>query len=268
MLGISFYILLGIISGLLAGMLGIGGGVIIVPGLAFIFKYLNMPPAAIMHMATSTSLACIVLTTGMAVITQQKQKTIDWSIFLPMAPGIILGTIGGTLLATFLPGQFLKTIFGIFLIFIAVLLFLKNPQPIATDLSQEKIPNKWLLLSSGIVIGFLSGTLGVGGGVFAVPIFLHLGLTAHRAMATSSACAFLLSLVGTLSFIMIGLSLHFSKLPKDSTGYIYWPAVFSIALVSLIFVPLGTKLAHRLPAKTLKNVFAVFLLLVALDMVL
>jgi len=262
MLGIAFYIGLGVLAGFLAGLLGIGGGVIIVPGLAYVFSLVGMPANAVMHMATSTSLAAIVFTTLTAVVTQHLKRAIVWSVFWQLAPGIITGTLLGTLLANALSNHLLRLLFGIFVGLTALhLLFFSHSKTIT---EYQHPLNRWLVIVGGVIIGGCSGLLGVGGGVFAVPILLRLRLTIHQAAATSSACAFLLSLVGTLSYMITGW--HLTGLPLGSTGYVYWPAVLAIALSSIPLVPLGTKLAQHLSADVLIRVFAIFLLLITVDM--
>ncbi len=257
----SLYLLTGLVTGVLAGLLGIGGGVIIVPTLLYIFTYVQMPQWAIMHMAESTALAAIILTTLMAVVIQQRHHNIRWDIFRRLSLGIVVGTTLGAAIASLLPNNILKILFGVFISLISIhMLFSRKHETIKSD--QYSPP--WIEITSGFLVGGVSGMLGIGGGVFIVPILLRFGLSAHSAAATSSACALLLSLVGTLSYMIAGWQV--TGLPHESTGFVYWPAVLGIALTSVIFVPLGTKLANRLSGKTLIRIFALFLLLVGLRM--
>lgn len=261
MISFFLYVLIGISAGFLAGLLGIGGGVIIIPGLASIFSYAGIPAEAIMHMAASTSLTTVIFSSAVAVISQHRSQQVDWNLFRQLALGIVLGTVSGAITANALSSHILKIIFALFMLFIALkILLAKNV------VTTEKLQlGKTGQIMVGAIIGFVSGVLGIGGGVISIPIFLRLGLTPHTAAGTSSACVLLLAIVGAISFMLMGAQ-HATHLPAGSTGYIYWPAVICIAAASMIFVPLGTKFARKLPGATLKKVFAVFLLLVAVEM--
>lgn len=249
--------------GVLAGLLGIGGGVVIVPSLAYVFTNVGLPQAVIMHMAESTALAAITLPTLTAVIVQQRKKAIRWDIFRSLSIGIILGTMIGAASASLLSSQTLKILFGLFISAVAMHMFFSKKQEFVDSYKQPKGGTGIL---AGFLVGAVSGMLGIGGGIFVVPILLRFGLSAHNAAATSSACALMLSIVGTLSYIATGWNI--SGLPPGSSGYVYWPAVLGIGLASIIFVPLGTKLASLLSGKTLIRIFAGFLLLVGILMVL
>lgn len=260
LLGLLLYILLGSMSGILAGLLGIGGGVIIVPGLAYIFSKLQIDHTAVMHMAAGTSLGAIIFALLVAVLTHRKRNTIEWKMVWQLLPGAVIGAILGVWLAADLPTHTLKIIFSIFLIFTAIHLFFQK-----TSATIEIIyPKRWIQILAGLFIGAASGLLGVGGGVLAIPVLLRFGLQPHNASATSAALALFLSTVGTISFIVAGW--HQPGLPVGSSGFVYWPAVFAIAITSSVFVPLGLKLATRLSGDALKRVFAIFLLIIAVDM--
>lgn len=260
MLDIFLYLLVGSIAGFLAGLLGIGGGVIIVPALALLFSHLGMPPHAIMHMAASTSLAAVMFTTLMAVIAQQRRGAIRWDMFYQLAPGIVGGAIVGTVIAGFLPTQTLKILFGLFVIVIALQMFKSRREH--TEIIKQ--PHAVIQFCCGFLMGGLAGILGIGGGILAVPVLTRLGLPVLNAIATSSACALLLSIVATLSFMVTGQ--HLTGLPPGSIGYVYWPAALIIAAAGFLIVPLGTRLAHRLPGHALKRAFAVLLMLVGIKM--
>lgn len=257
-----FYILTGAFTGILAGLLGIGGGVILVPALLYLFTYNNLPTHNIMHMATSTSLAAVTLTTFTAMVAHHLNKAVDWPTFKHLAPGIIAGTILGSVIGSSLPSNILRGLFGVFIVLIAIHMILQK-KPTAKTFRPAH--TKWYL-TGGVSVGALSATLGVGGGIFIVPMLLRFGLSVHQAAATSSACAFLLSFIGTISFMIIGW--HNTGLPSGNIGYVYWPAAAIIALVSAIFVPFGTRLAGYLSGAVLQKVFAVFLFVVGVDMIL
>lgn len=262
-LGVVLYIVTGAVTGLLAGLLGVGGGIVVVPSLAYIYRYLDMPSFAIMHMAVSTSLAAMIFTTAVAVILQHRRGNIVWSTFYRLAPGIVLGTVFGAYIASSLPTHLLKLLFGAFMVLIAARMLFKLLFPKPEEIEPAP-PALIVQLITGLFIGLISGMLGIGGGAITVPVLLYFGLSPHKSAATSSICAFLLSIVGTISFIITGWSL--TGLPAGSTGYVYWPAALSIALASILFVPLGAKLARKLSGDALKRIFSIFLLLVGLDM--
>lgn len=257
---ILIYGVIGLLAGLLAGLLGIGGGVIVVPGLATAFAQFNIPPEAVMHMAASTALTSILFTAISAVYHQHQQHTIEWNLFRQLAPGIILGTVFGAITANHLSSRTLQILFGIFMLFVALRILFSKKQH-----AYEKAELKsFTRLMIGIAIGSASGLLGIGGGAVSIPVFLRLGLTPHRAAATSSACVLLLATVGTITFMLTGH--HTQGLPAGSIGYVYWPAVLCIAFSSMVAVSFGTKLARKLSGTTLKKIFAIFLLVVAIEM--
>lgn len=249
--------------GVFAGLLGIGGGIIIVPSLAYVLVHTGIPETLIMHMAESTALAAITFSTFTAVLVQHRKKAIRWDIFRSLAIGIVIGAMLGAASASLLPNDVLKILFGIFISLVAIHMFFTKKESV-TDSFRH--PHLWIKIIAGFLVGVFSGMLGIGGGIFVVPILLRFGLSAHTAAATSSACALLLSIVGTVSFIATGWNV--AGLPSAATGYVYWPAVLGIGLASVISVPLGAKLADVLSGKALIRFFAVFLFLVGVLMLL
>jgi len=254
------YSIIGTLAGFLAGLLGIGGGVIVVPGLAETFSHFNVPHDVVMHMAASTSLTTIMFTAIVAVLVQHRNQAIDWQLFRQLVPGIVIGTIGGAVIAAQLSNYTLKVLFGLFMLYVSIQMLLGKKRIEA----EKKTLGKIAQLGLGFLIGGGSGLLGIGGGAISVPIFIRLGMTPHSAAGTSSACVLLLSIVAAICFIFTGMDAK--GLPPGSTGFIYWPAVICVAAASMLFVPLGTKLARKLSGTTLKRIFAVFLMLVAVDM--
>lgn len=260
MFEISLYLSLGAITGFLAGLLGIGGGVISVPGLVYAFSFLAIPQVILMHLAEGSSIAAIALTMIVAVLTHHKNKMIDWIIVKQLAPGIVVGCILGVFIAAFLPTKALKVIFGIFVLVIAVQLLWSHKR----EKSVSPPPSLLIQKASGIFVGLLSGLLGIGGGVVAVPLLLRFGLPIHQASATSTTCALLASLIGTISFSMAGW--YVAGLPSGATGYVYWPAALCVGIAGIVFVRFGTRLAKRLSGTVLKRLFALLLLIIGVDM--
>ena len=256
-----FYSLIGIFAGFLSGLLGIGGGTVLVPGLLFAFSHAGLPEQLQMHLATSTALASIIFSSFVAVIHQQRSYAISWPLFRQLAPGMIIGIVIGALIALLLSTQILKLLFSLFLFSVACKILFNRNKP-----ERKGTINLTLLkkCSLGFCIGIISGLLGIGGGAIAVPIFLRLGLSTHHAIATSSACVLLLAIIGALTFTLTGL--HAQNLPLGSGGFVYWPAVIGVSIGSMVVVPFGTRLGKRLPGHHLRKIFALFLLVVGVTL--
>ncbi len=251
------YPLIGSIAGLFAGLLGIGGGSVVVPGLAFVFKESGFAPDAVMHMAAGTSLAVMVFTACSSVRAHHVRGNIDWAVVFRFLPGILIGVVLGAILASFLSTRILELIFGVFLIFIAVRIFLLN-----TPKSTRYLPNFLALFFISLLIGGKSGLLGIGGGALTIPFLIYCNFSIRRASGTTAACTLPIAIIGVISFIVVGYraNLHIPY----STGYIYWPAVLGIAVVSVIFAPIGAAIAGRTNTDLLKRIFAVFIFIVGL----
>jgi uncharacterized protein len=252
------YFALGAVAGFLSGLLGIGGGVLLVPGLVAIFSYHGFSQHHVMHLATSTALASIIFSALIAVFYQQRRGAIHWPIFGQLMPGMLLGLLGGAFLSLYLSTETLKILFSLFLWMMALKLFLAKKEEGFTKNERPPLIIQWIM---GALIGLISGLLGIGGGAMAVPILLRLGLKTHQAIATSSACILAISLLGTFLFTLA--SLHLSGLPEGSHSFVYWPAVLGLALGSLLCVPLGVRLGQRLSGSKLRKLFAFFLLIVS-----
>lgn len=258
---LSLYFLIGAMAGMMSGLFGIGGGVVIIPSLAAIFlKQADIPNESVMHIAVATSLATVVATATSAIIAHHKKKSILWNFTKRMAPFLIMGSLIGTTVARYMPSSSLKILFGCFLIFIGLQILLqKNP------LSADKIKRvgKTFFYTTSTFVGFLSSVLGVGGGVLMVPFLMRCGLDMRQAAGTSIAGALIIGITASICFMLGNQStVHIPW----STGYLYWPAFFGIAAASIIFAPIGTMLAHKFPKEILKKVFAIFLLMMACDM--
>ncbi|MCK5522672.1 MAG: sulfite exporter TauE/SafE family protein [Thiomargarita sp.] len=254
-------LLLGIIAGTVAGLLGVGGGIIIVPMLVWIFgQYPEIPAASLMHIAIGTSLATIVITSLSSIIAHQRHKAVLWSIVWRLTPGIIIGAALGAIFADLLPSDTLRVIFALFILFVSVQLSLST-QPA----SYRQLPNDLAISIMGTIIGSISALVGIGGGSLTVPFLLACHVPIRNAIGTSAACGFPIAISGTIGFIITGWEI--TELPA-LTGYIYWPAVLAIVPTSLLFAQLGAKLAHTVPVNILKKFFAVFLAVVGLKMLL
>ena len=253
------YVILGGCVGVLAGMLGVGGGLVIVPVLAWLFQRAGFIPELVMHLAIGTSLATIVLTSLSSVWAHHRLGAVQWRSFARLTPGIVLGAILGATLADRLPSETLRIVFGVFELAVALQMGLNlRPDP------HRDLPGKWGMGGVGAVIGLVSAVVGIGGGTMTVPFLQWCNVSMRKAVATSAACGLPIALAGAGGFVIAGWDAR--GLPDGSSGYLYWPAFFGIVLASVLFAPLGARLAHRLPAPILKRFFALFLAFLGLRM--
>lgn len=243
----------------MAGLLGVGGGLIIVPSLIVIWQTAGFETAYQMQLAIGTSLATIVLTSLSSIHAHHKRGGVQWNIFWRLTPGILLGTWLGAFLATRLHGDILKNIFGIFEILVAMqMAFSVRPAP------HRALPGLIGMTTTGTVIGSVSSIIGIGGGTMTVPFLTWCNVLIHRAVGTSAACGLPIAIGGAISYLALGWD-H-PDLPEWSAGFVYGPALAGIAVTSIVFAPLGALLAHRLPRLILKRVFAGFLALLGIWM--
>ncbi len=251
-------LVIGAVTGTLAGLLGIGGGIILVPILLWVLQnHPNIAQANIMQIALATSLTTIIFTALSSIRAHHKRKAIEWAVVKKFAPGMIIGTISGVFIASLLSNEILKIIFSIFLIIIAIQLFLG-----LVPSGKMGIPNAFETNLIGSGIGCLSALVGIAGGSLTVPLLLWFKIPLRNAIATSAACGLPISAAGAIGYFLLGL-----KNGQDfSSGYIYWPAVISLVPTSLLFAPLGAKLAHTLPVGHLKRIFAVLLAFISIKM--
>lgn len=255
------YPLVGAFVGVIAGLFGVGGGLVIVPVLVLIFYSQGMAPALIMHLAIGTSLATIIVTSLSSVRAHHRHGAVLWPVFLKLTPGIIAGTLLGAAVVGQLPNNALRVIFGVFELLVAAQIgFGIKTAP------HRQLPGRAGMNATGGVIGVVSAIVGIGGGTLTVPFLVWCNIAIRQAVATSAACGLPIAVAGTIGFIIAGWSE--AQLPSWSTGYVYWPAFAGIALASVLFAPLGAKLAHTLPADKLKRFFALFLAALGLRMLL
>ncbi len=248
---LSLYLLLGAFAGTLAGLLGVGGGLVMVPVLVFIFQGQVMPSAVIMHMALGTSLAIIMLTSLSSIRAHHQRGAVLWSLCGRLTPGIVLGALSGAVVADMLSDEVLKPVFGIFELLVALQMWLGVRSSL-----QRNLPDWPGISVAGWVIGSVSAIVGIGGGTLTVPFLTWCRIGIHNAVATSAACGFPIAVAGTLGFIATGW--NEAGLPAMSSGYVYWPAFAAVGVASMLFAPLGARLAHALPADKLKKFFAIF----------
>ena len=251
--------LIGIIAGLLAGLLGIGGGIILVPGLFFYLQAQNLAPGAEMPFALGTSLACIVPTSISATLAHHRMQNIRWDVFKRLAPGLLLGGVLGGLLADKLDSLLLEKIFGVLTLLIALRIFIG----FTAKHIIKKTPTEHFVY--GGVMGTIASLTGVGGGALVNPYMLWSGFDVHKAVGTAAASVVAISSFGSLTYIFTGLD---ASINEAHIGYVIWPAVISVAIFSIICAPIGAKLAVKLPKDRLKQILGLLLLLVGLKFLL
>jgi uncharacterized membrane protein YfcA len=260
-LDILILLTMGALAGLLAGLLGIGGGLIIVPVLALVFAGQGVDAAIIMHLAIGTSLATIVTTSLSSIRAHHRRGAVDWPVFVRITPGIILGSLLGSSLAALLPSDVLRTAFALFMLLVATrMAFDLAPAP------HRQLPGRLGTGSVGILIGAVSTLMGIGGGTLSVPFLTWCNMAVRRAVATSSAIGLPIAVTGTIVYMITGWGRE--VLPPLSLGYINLPAYVGIVAASALFAPLGARLAHSIPERLLKRFFAVFLTVLGLKLLL
>lgn len=251
--------LAGAIAGMLAGLLGVGGGAIIVPVLVFVFEHQGVASGVLMQSAIGTSLATIAFTAVSSIRAHHAHRAIRWPIFWRMTPGILIGALLGASIAHLLPSRTLEIMFGLFLLFVAV----QMARPTAAKSTGSLPRRRWMWLA-GVVIGTASSLFGIGGAAIAVPFLARCGLAPVEAVASASALSLPLALAGTAGYILTGL--RATGLPPFSVGYVVLPAFAGIVVASMLLAPLGARLAHRLRPLTLRRTFAVVLVVLGLNM--
>ncbi len=255
---ILLFALVGIASGMIAGLFGLGGGVVVVPALLYTFAHLSFPEVVATHLAIGTSLGCIVVTAFVSSRAHWKKGAVELPLLPVLVPGVIVGGWLGGVVAAQLSGEWLRVAFASFLVFVSVSMFRSMNRP-AFDL-----PSRWVWSLVSLIIGTLSSLFGVGGGSMTVPYLRNCGLAMKRAVATSAVLGLPIAISGVISYVVQGWNA--SELPDYSSGYLYWPAFLCIVVCSAPAARFGAKLAHRLPAEKLQRAFAVVLVLIAVQL--
>jgi uncharacterized membrane protein YfcA len=254
---IAELLVLGACTGFLAGLLGIGGGMLMVPFLTLILSHRGVPDGLAVKMAIATSMATILFTSISSVRAHHKRGAVRWDLVRGLAPGIVIGgLVAGAGVFALLKGSWLALLFAVFVGFSATQMLLdKKPAP------TRQMPGTLGQTAVGGSIGFISGLVGAGGGFISVPFMTWCNVAMHNAVATSAALGFPIALANTVGYVVGGWSMP-SPLP-GALGYLYLPALGVIAAASVLFAPLGAKAAHAMNVKQLKRAFACVLYLLA-----
>jgi uncharacterized membrane protein YfcA len=252
-------LLLGSIAGLSAGLFGIGGGVLVVPFLSWLFTVHGFETEHIMLMSVATALASALFTSASSVKTHYHLGNIVWNRTFRLAPALLVGAICGAVLAEHISALLLRNIFIAYLFYTSLRMALPGKSPARTSKVYPRLD-----YPIGLVIGGISALLGIGGGSMNVPYLANTGLLMKNAVATSSACALPIAFSAACSYIILGW--HSPLLPPDSLGYVYLPAFLGVTATGIFTAPIGARLAHRLPSRQLKRYFALILLFIGLKM--
>lgn len=247
------YLGVGAVAGVLAGLLGVGGGLVIVPVLLWLFTAQGFDGSIVLHLAIGTSLGTIIATSVSSIRAHHRRGAVRWPLVVRLAPGIVLGALAGAWLADQISTLWLQRVFAVFVITVGVQM-LANPRVTG----HRDRPGAVGMGLAGTVIGAVSALVGIGGGTLTVPFLMWHRVPAVNAVATSSACGLPIAIAGAFGFVVMGWME--AALPSAATGYLYWPALAGIAAASVVTAPLGAWLAHRLPVPVLKRLFALLLL--------
>jgi len=257
---VPLLLVVGAFAGILAGLLGVGGGIVVVPALYHIFGYLDVADAVRMHLAVGTSLATIIPTSIRSVRAHQSRGSFDAVLFKTWMPGIVVGVLLGTWLATLADFSTLTLVFAVVATCVAAYMALGNPSWQAA----KQLPSPLLCQPIAAIIGGISAMMGIGGGTMSVPVLNLFGVPIHRSVGTAAGFGLIIAVPGTLGFIVGGWEQP--ALPEFSIGYVNWLGLALIVPTTVLTVPLGARLAHSLSVVGLRRAFAVFLGLTALRM--
>lgn len=257
------YALIGLLAGFLAGYLGIGGGLILVPTLSWLFARDPATAAFAIHLAVATSLATMLLTSLSSIRSHHRRGAVLWPVVLTLAPGLAAGAIGGAMLAVQISTGTLAAVFGVYAALAGVQLI--SGKEIA---GEKPLPGPLASSLTGLVIGAVSSLVGIGGGSMTVPWLLWHGRAARQSIATAAACGYPIALAGTLTFILLGNMNDGGSHGTGVGGFVHLPALAGVVVFSVLAAPMGVAAVHKSPPGLVRRIFGVFLLLVAVKMIL
>ncbi|WP_156309775.1 sulfite exporter TauE/SafE family protein [Vibrio nereis] len=253
--------MLGGFVGIMAGLLGIGGGLIVVPALILLLPMAGIDPQISMQIALATSLASIIVTSGSSAFNHFKLGNVDIFVVKWLMPGVVIGGFLGANVADWIPSHYLPKVFGVIVLLLAIQMLLS-----IKGKSERVMPGSGATMAIGTGIGMVSSLAGIGGGSLSVPFLNRHGIEMRRAVGSSSVCGCFIAMSGMLGFILNGYKVD--ALPDYSIGYVYLPALIAITSTSMLTTRFGAKLATTMPTARLKKIFAIFLMFVAGTMLL
>jgi uncharacterized protein len=257
---VALMLLLGAITGFLAGLLGIGGGMIMVPFMSAIVVHQGFPTHSSTKVAIATSLATILFTSISSVWAHHKRGAVQWNAVKALAPGIVVGALVAAQFAALAKDSWMSIFFAIFVGYMAVQMLTGKKPSNLSPTQAPRLPSFPKLSAVGAIIGGLSSLVGAGGAFMTTPFLVGRGVTVPQAVATSAACGFPIALAGTIGYVIAGWNLNVAP---NAIGFIYLPALLIVSLASVITAPFGAKVAFILPVPTLKKAFGTMLLFVA-----
>lgn len=256
----AFLLVIGAFAGVLAGLLGVGGGIVLVPAFFYVFSALGYDSPQLMQVCLATSLATIIVTSVRSVLSHNKKGAVDWDILRGWAVGIAIGAVIGVTIASSLRSQQLQMVFGVLASLIGLyMIFGKSEWRLG-----DHMPKGGKALAISPFIGFLSVLMGIGGGSFGVPTMTLFGVPIHRAVATAAGFGVIIAVPSVVGFLILDLPAGVA--PPFTIGAVNLPAFFIVIAMTILTAPYGTTLAHRINAPRLKKIFGAFLILVALNM--
>jgi uncharacterized protein len=253
---IPIFVALGCIVGFLAGLLGVGGAMTIIPLLTIIFTREHFPPGHVVHIAVATSMATVAFTSISSMRAHDRAGAVRWRVVWALAPGILLGSFIGPQVVALMSSSLLSGAFGVFAGTAAVQMMLDR-KPKAT----RNLPGPLGVFGVGSGIGLVSSMVGAGGAFISVPFMVACNVRIHHAVGTSAALGFPIAAAGTVGFVVAGI--REQGLPPYTLGFVYLPAVAAIVVASMLVAPIGARMAHRWPVAKLRRAFAVLLMLIA-----
>jgi uncharacterized membrane protein YfcA len=254
------YLLLGAVVGFFAGLLGIGGGLILVPMLTVIFTAQHFPADRLLHLALGTTMTAIIFTSASSLRAHHAHGAVNWQVVKHITPGIIIGTLGGATLVGMLPSRVLSMIFVLFIFYAATQMLLKiTPKP------SRKLPGGLSMVGVGGVVGAVSSFVAIGGGLLVIPFLTLCNVRLQQAIGTASAVGFPIAVAGAIGYIGNGIA-QSERLPQYSLGYVYLPALGWIVLASTLTATLGAKATHVMPTDALRTTFVLLLYLLGTRM--
>ena len=258
--GALVYLLIGVVAGFLSGLFGVGGGIIVVPALLYMFQNNSFIPVnEVMRFAVGTSLAIMLFTAYASIHSHRKLGDVLWSVYQRLWLGLAIGVMIGSIAANYIPTYWLKMGFGGFLLFVSLKMMVGMGKQ-----GPHQFPSAWINGVVNGVIGLLAGLLGIGGGTLIIPYLTYCGVEAHKITALTVLCSLEIAAIGTVIFMIMGsFELYQSSM---TVGYIYWPAVLWVSIPSMLFAPVGARLMYVLPVKQLRYAFIVLLIVTALDL--